>query len=78
MIVAMQEKATEEQIDYVIEAMVEEGVEVHRTTGETQTCGQGVQAGRNHHRVRQWNEDRRRRSCGDGGALLDRERRSDR
>ena len=37
MIVAMQEKATEEQIDYVIEAMVEEGVEVHRTTGATQT-----------------------------------------
>ena len=37
MIVAMQEKATEEQIDYVIEVMVESGVEVHRTTGETQT-----------------------------------------
>jgi len=37
MIVAMQETATEEQIDYVIEAMVEEGVEVHRTTGATQT-----------------------------------------
>lgn len=37
MIVAMQEHATEEQIDYVIEAMVEEGVEVHRTTGEVQT-----------------------------------------
>ena len=37
MIVAMQEKATEDQIDYVIEAMVEEGVEVHRTTGATQT-----------------------------------------
>ena len=37
MIVAKQETATEEQIDYVIEAMVEEGVEVHRTTGATQT-----------------------------------------
>jgi 3-deoxy-7-phosphoheptulonate synthase len=42
MIVAMQEKATEEQIDYVIEVMVEEGVEVHRTTGETQTILAGV------------------------------------
>ena len=37
MIVAMQEKATEEQIDAVIDAMVEEGVEVHRTTGASQT-----------------------------------------
>jgi 3-deoxy-7-phosphoheptulonate synthase len=37
MIVAMQEKATEEQIDYVIDVMVESGVEVHRTTGATQT-----------------------------------------
>ncbi|HWA96348.1 MAG TPA: 3-deoxy-7-phosphoheptulonate synthase [Terracidiphilus sp.] len=37
MIVAMQEKATEEQIDAVITAMVESGVEVHRTTGESQT-----------------------------------------
>ena len=42
MIVAMQEKATEEQIDYVIETMVESGVEVHRTTGETQTILAGV------------------------------------
>ena len=33
MIVAMQEKATEEQIDAVIDAMVEAGVNVHRTTG---------------------------------------------
>jgi hypothetical protein len=31
MIVAMQEKATEEQIDFVIEAMVEAGVGVHRS-----------------------------------------------
>jgi len=30
MIVAMQEKATEEQIDAVIDAMVEAGVNVHR------------------------------------------------
>ena len=37
MIVAMQEKATEEQIDSVIAALVESGVEVHRTTGEMQT-----------------------------------------
>ena len=33
MIVSMQEKATEEQIDAVIDAMVEVGVGVHRTTG---------------------------------------------
>lgn len=37
MIVAMQELATEEQIDAVIDALVEAGVEVHRTTGESQT-----------------------------------------
>jgi 3-deoxy-7-phosphoheptulonate synthase len=37
MIVAMQEKASEEQIDAVIDAMTESGVEVHRTTGESQT-----------------------------------------
>ena len=37
MIVAMQEKATEEQIDAIIEAMEEAGVDVHRTTGATQT-----------------------------------------
>jgi 3-deoxy-7-phosphoheptulonate synthase len=37
MIVAMQEKATEEQIDAVIGAMAEAGVDVHRTTGATQT-----------------------------------------
>jgi len=37
MIVAMQEKATDEQIDAVIDALVEAGVEVHRTTGEMQT-----------------------------------------
>jgi 3-deoxy-7-phosphoheptulonate synthase len=42
MIVAMQEKATEEQIDYVIENMVEAGVGVHRTTGATQTILAGV------------------------------------
>ena len=42
MIVAMQEKATEEQIDFVIAAMVEAGVEVHRTTGEVQTILAGV------------------------------------
>jgi 3-deoxy-7-phosphoheptulonate synthase len=37
MIVAMQEKATEEQIDLVIDALVESGVNVHRTTGSSQT-----------------------------------------
>ena len=37
MIVAMQEKASEEQIDAVIGAMEEAGVNVHRTTGATQT-----------------------------------------
>ena len=42
MIVAMQEKATEEQIDAVIDAMVEAGVNVHRTTGATQTILAGV------------------------------------
>jgi 3-deoxy-7-phosphoheptulonate synthase len=42
MIVAMQELATEEQIDAVIDAMVEAGVNVHRTTGATQTILAGV------------------------------------
>ena len=42
MIVAMLESATEEQIDYVIEAMVEAGVGVHRTTGASQTILAGV------------------------------------
>jgi 3-deoxy-7-phosphoheptulonate synthase len=42
MIVAMQERATEEQIDAVIDAMVEAGVGVHRTTGAMQTILAGV------------------------------------
>ncbi len=42
MIVAMQENATEEQIDAVIDAMVDAGVGVHRTTGATQTILAGV------------------------------------
>jgi len=42
MIVAMQEKATEEQIDAVIDVMMEAGVNVHRTTGATQTILAGV------------------------------------
>ncbi len=42
MIVAMQELATEDQIDLVIEAMVDAGVGVHRTTGATQTILAGV------------------------------------
>ena len=37
MIVAMLETATEEQIDAVIDAMMEAGVDVHRTTGKMQT-----------------------------------------
>jgi 3-deoxy-7-phosphoheptulonate synthase len=42
MIVAMQEKASEEQIDAVISAMEEAGVDVHRTTGAMQTILAGV------------------------------------
>ncbi len=42
MIVAMQEKATEEQIDAVVVAMEEVGVNVHRTTGIQQTILAGV------------------------------------
>ena len=38
----MQEKATEEQIDAVIDAMIEVGVGVHRTTGASQTILAGV------------------------------------
>ena len=42
MIVAMQEKATEEQIDAVIGMIVESGLNVHRTTGASQTILAGV------------------------------------
>jgi 3-deoxy-7-phosphoheptulonate synthase len=42
MIVAMQDNATDEQIQHVIERMVELGFNVHRTTGETQTILAGV------------------------------------
>jgi len=42
MIVAMQDKATDEQIQQVIERMVELGFNVHRTTGELQTILAGV------------------------------------
>jgi 3-deoxy-7-phosphoheptulonate synthase len=42
MIVAMQEKASEEQINAVLDAMVEAGVNVHRTTGTSQTILAGV------------------------------------
>jgi 3-deoxy-7-phosphoheptulonate synthase len=42
MIVAMQEKATEDQIDAVTNAMMEAGVNVHRTTGVSQTILAGV------------------------------------
>ena len=42
MIVAMQEHATEEQIDAIIEKMIEGGVNVHRTTGTTQSILAGV------------------------------------
>jgi 3-deoxy-7-phosphoheptulonate synthase len=44
MIVAMQAGATEEQVDAVINAMEEAGVDVHRTTGEFQTILAGVGA----------------------------------
>ncbi len=42
MIVAMQDSATEEHIQQVIERMVELGFNVHRTTGEAQTILAGV------------------------------------
>jgi 3-deoxy-7-phosphoheptulonate synthase len=42
MIVAMQERATEEQIQAVVERMVEIGFNVHRTTGTVQTILAGV------------------------------------
>ena len=42
MIVAMQDKATDEQIQTVIERMVDLGFNVHRTTGEMQTILAGV------------------------------------
>jgi 3-deoxy-7-phosphoheptulonate synthase len=42
MIVSMQEAATEDQIDAVIDAMMEAGVCVHRTTGASQTILAGV------------------------------------
>jgi 3-deoxy-7-phosphoheptulonate synthase len=42
MIVAMQETATDEQIDAVVNVMLESGVNVHRTTGEKQTILAGV------------------------------------
>jgi 3-deoxy-7-phosphoheptulonate synthase len=42
MIVAMQEKSSEEQIDAVIGVMVEAGLSVHRTTGASQTILAGV------------------------------------
>ena len=42
MIVAMQERATDEQIQAVVERMVEIGFNVHRTTGAVQTILAGV------------------------------------
>src|SRR6202453_2603459 len=42
MIVAMQDQATEEHIQNVIERMVELGFNVHRTTGTQQTILAGV------------------------------------
>jgi len=42
MIVAMQDHATEENIQLVIERMVELGFNVHRTTGAVQTILAGV------------------------------------
>ncbi|MBV9182910.1 MAG: 3-deoxy-7-phosphoheptulonate synthase, partial [Acidobacteria bacterium] len=37
MIVAMQETASEEQIQVVVEHLIDMGFSVHRTTGERQT-----------------------------------------
>ena len=42
MIVAMQETATEQHVQAVIEKMVELGFNVHRTTGTQQTILAGV------------------------------------
>jgi len=42
MIVAMQERATEEEIQNVVERMIEIGFNVHRTTGTVQTILAGV------------------------------------
>src|ERR1700677_2823172 len=42
MIVAMQERATEEDIQGVIERLVQVGFNVHRTTGTVQTVLAGV------------------------------------
>ena len=42
MIVAMQERATEEDIQGVIERLVQVGFNVHRTTGTIQTVLAGV------------------------------------
>ena len=42
MIVAMENHATEEQLEAVIERMVELGFNVHRTTGAAQTILAGV------------------------------------
>jgi 3-deoxy-7-phosphoheptulonate synthase len=42
MIVAMQERATEEEIQAVVERMIEIGFNVHRTTGTVQTILAGV------------------------------------
>src|SRR5579883_749692 len=42
MIVAMQERATEEQIQHITERMMELGFKVHRTTGAVQTILAGV------------------------------------
>src|ERR1700761_86179 len=42
MIVAMQDRATEEEIQAVVERMTEIGFNVHRTTGAVQTILAGV------------------------------------
>ena len=42
MIVAMQDRATEEEIQAVVERMMEIGFNVHRTTGTVQTILAGV------------------------------------
>jgi 3-deoxy-7-phosphoheptulonate synthase len=51
MIVAMQDKATDEQIQQVIARIVEIGFDVHRTTGETQTILAAVGTPQQHFEV---------------------------
>src|SRR5690349_7987516 len=46
MVVVMQERATDEQVEHVVARLIEMGFDVHRSTGETRTVlgavGQGT------------------------------------